>query len=132
MQQLTLVPCRPPPHPGHVACAELLLEAGADANDPCDGCPPLHMAVCTAQLPGRAEAAHLLVQRLLEAGALATDWWGVLGLAGVGAWWGMLGWGPDGACWGGGLMRLAGVGLDEGEGANEGLPWVGGRAEVGA
>jgi len=24
------------------------------------------------------------------------------------------------------------VGLDEGEGANEGLPWVGGRAEVGA
>uniref|UniRef100_A0A6S8IVI8 Histone deacetylase domain-containing protein n=1 Tax=Dunaliella tertiolecta TaxID=3047 RepID=A0A6S8IVI8_DUNTE len=57
---------------GHVSCAEVLLKAGSSPNKCCDGNPPLHMAVCTALLPGRAESAHALVQLLLAAGAQAT------------------------------------------------------------
>ncbi|KAF5835860.1 hypothetical protein DUNSADRAFT_6793 [Dunaliella salina] len=58
---------------GHVKCAEVLLKAGSSPDVCCDGSPPLHMAVCAALLPGRAESAHALVQLLLAAGAQATE-----------------------------------------------------------
>ncbi len=76
-QLLGLPPClglATPSDAGHVRCAEVLLKAGASADGACDGNPPLHMAVCTASLPGRAESAHALVQLLLAAGAQPTEW----------------------------------------------------------
>jgi hypothetical protein len=54
---------------GHVDCARCLVEAGADVQAECDGCPSLILAVCTAALPGRQAAVLELVQLLLEAGA---------------------------------------------------------------
>jgi len=54
----------------------VLLKAGSSADAACDGNPPLHMAVCTALLPGRAEQAHAMVQMLLDADAEPTDRWG--------------------------------------------------------
>lgn len=56
-------------HTGHVECARCLIEAGADVQAECDGCPALILAVCTAALAGRGAAALQLVQMLLEAGA---------------------------------------------------------------
>lgn len=54
---------------GHVDCVRCLVEAGADVQAECDGCPSLILAVCTAVLPGRQAAVLELVQLLLEAGA---------------------------------------------------------------
>lgn len=36
---------------GHVDCAEALLSAGAKTHITCDGCPPLHRAICTGNTP---------------------------------------------------------------------------------
>lgn len=52
------------------------MEAGADVQADCDGCPALLLAVSTAVLPGRAAAALELVQLLLEAGADTMQRWG--------------------------------------------------------
>jgi hypothetical protein len=60
---------------GHVDCARCLVEAGADVQADCDGCPALLLAVSTAVLPGRAAAALELVQLLLEAGADTMQRW---------------------------------------------------------
>jgi hypothetical protein len=54
---------------GHVDCARCLVEAGADVQAECDGCPALILAVSTAVLPGREAAVLELVQLLLGAGA---------------------------------------------------------------
>lgn len=54
---------------GHVDCARCLVEAGADVQAECDGCPALILAVSSAVLPGREAAVLELVQLLLGAGA---------------------------------------------------------------
>lgn len=54
---------------GHVDCARCLVEAGADVQAECDGCPAIILAVSTALLPGRDATALELVQLLLGAGA---------------------------------------------------------------
>ncbi len=57
-------------HPtGCVEGAELLLRAGSSVASPCDGCPPLVMAVCIATLQHRQVAAVQLARLLLDAGA---------------------------------------------------------------
>lgn len=78
---------------GHVDCARCLMEAGADVQAECDGCPALILAVSTAVLPGREAAVLELVQLLLGAGAdamqrddgsrLALHWAAELGLVEV-------------------------------------------------
>ena len=47
----------------------MLLKAGARVGVVCDGCPALHMAVCTFAFPGRDVAALRLVQLLLDTGS---------------------------------------------------------------
>eukprot|EP00798_Chlamydomonas_sp_ICE-L_P028688 gene28688-31856_t len=58
---------------GHTACVEVLLSSGASADTPCDGNPPLCMAACVAQLPGRSQDATTMIELLLKAGAEVQD-----------------------------------------------------------
>ena len=58
----------PFPPPGHLDCAQLLLEAGADVNMGIEGSPPMHLAVCAGALPGRGgDATATAALRLLAA-----------------------------------------------------------------
>jgi hypothetical protein len=57
----------------------VLVEAQADVQADCDGCPALILAICTAVLPGREAAVGELVQLLLDAGADPMQRCGVCG-----------------------------------------------------
>jgi len=59
---------------GHAVIALALTEAGLTLTREDDrGNTPLHMAVCSALMPGRAEAACALMQLLLNADAQPTE-----------------------------------------------------------
>ena len=63
------LPPRPPPWAGHLKCVEVLVKGGAPLGLKCDGCPPLVMAVCTAQMQGREDCAASMTSLLLREGA---------------------------------------------------------------
>jgi len=63
-------PIRRPSRPaGEPACAQLLLEAGAEAEYHLEGQPALHLALASGALAAQAEAAAACVRLLLAAGA---------------------------------------------------------------
>ena len=58
---------------GKLEAARVLLEAGARVTSKCDGCPALHMAVCTATHPEHAAFAVPAIRLLVEYGGVVFD-----------------------------------------------------------
>lgn len=72
----------PPPHAplsaaaGQLEAARALLECGASSGVPCEGSPPLHVAVCVAAHPAKRAFSEAAVALLLQHGADPYERWG--------------------------------------------------------
>ena len=58
---------------GNLQALKMLLDAGARVTSKCDGCPPLHMAVCVATHPHHAAFGVEAVRLLIDHGAVVLD-----------------------------------------------------------
>lgn len=72
---------------GQLEAARALLECGASSSVPCEGSPPLHVAVCVSAHPDKRAFAEAAVALLLQHGADPYERWvrehtlGVIGAA---------------------------------------------------
>lgn len=54
---------------GHLDCVNILLDARCSLTADCDGCPPLHMAVCTGAVTQSRAKTLQLVRLMIKHGA---------------------------------------------------------------